>query len=95
MDTTLYDWAAQATAALELPPDVRWVGDRDTVTWVLDLAKEVAQGAVRPAAPVGAFLAGVAIGLDGAQNPGARDRARAMLSSTLTSTTPPAPGENR
>jgi len=95
MDTTLYDWAAQATAALELPPDARWVGDRETVTWVLDLAKEVAQGAVRPAAPVATFLAGVAIGLAGAEDPQSRDRARAMLSSTLTRPAPPDSDQTR
>jgi hypothetical protein len=84
METTLYDWAHDAAAALELPETARWVGDRETVTWALDLAKEVAQGAVRPAAPVGAFLAGVAIGLTGADDPKACERVRALLRSTLT-----------
>jgi hypothetical protein len=32
MDTTLYDWAAEATGALELPESARWVGDRDRPT---------------------------------------------------------------
>lgn len=95
MDTTLYDWAAQATAALELPPHARWVGDRDTVTWALDLAKEVSQAVVRPAAPVATFLAGVAIGLAGAEDPQARDRAAAMLSSTLTGSAPPRSDQNQ
>jgi Domain of unknown function (DUF6457) len=83
MDKALYDWADQATAALGLPETARWVGDRDTVTWALDLAKEIAHGAVRPAAPVATFLAGVAIGLAGADDPKARERASARLLSTL------------
>jgi hypothetical protein len=83
MEGTLYDWAAEATAALELPPEARWVGDRDTVSAVLDLARDVAQGAARPAAPVGAFLAGVAVGLRHADGPEALDEVRARLATTL------------
>ncbi len=87
METTLYDWAAEAAANLDLPPGAEWVGDRDTVAWVLDLAKDVAHGAVRPAAPVATFLAGVAIGLAGAQDPGTRDQVRVKLTSTLAGST--------
>lgn len=84
MQTTLYDWAEQAAATLDLPAGAEWVGDRDTVTWVLDLAKEVArQGAIRPAAPVATFLAGVAIGLAGANDPAALEQVGMKLTSTL------------
>jgi hypothetical protein len=62
MEGTLYDWAAEAATALGIPDDGRWVADKDTVQWVLDVSKDIAQGVVRPAAPVGAFLAGVAVG---------------------------------
>lgn len=59
----LYAWAAGAAAALELEP---WTGERETVTAILDLAGDVAHGVTRPAAPVAAFLAGVAVGAGGA-----------------------------
>jgi hypothetical protein len=62
MEGTLYDWAEEAAAALGIPDDGRWVADKETVQWVLDVSKDIAQGVVRPAAPVGAFLAGVAVG---------------------------------
>jgi hypothetical protein len=62
MEGTLYDWAQDAAAALGIPEDGRWVADKDTVQWVLDFARDVAQGVARPGAPVGAFLAGVAVG---------------------------------
>jgi hypothetical protein len=62
MDGTLYDWAQEAAAALDIPEDGRWVADKDTVQWVLDFARDVAQGVARPGAPVGAFLAGIAVG---------------------------------
>jgi hypothetical protein len=84
MEGTLYDWAAEATAALELPPKANWVGERDTVSAVLDLARDVAQGAARPAAPIGAFLAGVAVGLRHAEGPHALEQVRARLATTLS-----------
>jgi len=84
MEGTLYDWAVEATAALDLPAEARWVGERDVVSQVLDLARDVAQGAARPAAPVGAFLAGVAVGLQGATDPEAVAYARERLEPTLT-----------
>ena len=62
MERTLYDWAQEAAAALGIPEDGRWVADKDTVQWVLDFSRDVAQGVARPGAPVGAFLAGVAVG---------------------------------
>ncbi len=83
MDGTLYDWAADAATALDLPDEARWVADRDTVQWVLDFAREVAQNVARPGAPVGAFLAGVAIGRSSAGGPEALERVRAALVPTF------------
>jgi len=52
----LTDWTAQACAALGL--DASAV-DPDLV---LDLARDVAHGVARPAAPLTAYLVGVAVG---------------------------------
>jgi hypothetical protein len=79
METTLYDWAVEATGALELPTGAAWVGDTQTVARVLELAKDLAHGVTRPAAPVGAFLAGVAVGLQGAPDPRALELAASRL----------------
>ena len=84
MDGTLYDWAQEAAAALDIPPDGRWVADKDTVQWVLDVAREVAQGVARPGAPVGAFLAGVAAGRRLGDGPQSLDAIRAALEPTLS-----------
>jgi hypothetical protein len=83
MERTMYDWAAEAAAALGLPADAGWVSEEATVREVLDVAREVAQGVARPAAPVGAFLAGVAVGLAGAGDRAALEDARARLAPTL------------
>ena len=83
MDGTLYDWAAEASTALDLPEDLRWVSDKDAVQKVLDLARDVAQGVARPGAPMGAFLAGVAIGLQRAGSAEALDDIRARLEPTF------------
>jgi hypothetical protein len=83
MDGTLYDWAQDAVTALELPEEARWVADKDTVQWVLDFAREVAQGVARPGAPVGAFLAGVAVGRRYADGPQALADVRAALEPTF------------
>jgi hypothetical protein len=83
MERTLYDWAAEASEALDLPEEVRWVADRDTVRQVLDLARDVAQGVARPGAPVGAFLAGVAVGLHRGEGPETLQRVRDRLAPTL------------
>jgi hypothetical protein len=53
---TLDDWTADACRALNLDP-----ADVDT-SLVLDLARDVAHGVMRPAAPLSAYLLGVAIG---------------------------------
>lgn len=57
--STLEDWTAAVVEKLELDPhDV----DRDLV---LDLARDVAHGVARPAAPLTAFLVGLAAGRTG------------------------------
>jgi hypothetical protein len=53
---TLDEWTAQVCAALGLDPALV---DRDTV---LDLARDVAHGVARPAAPLTAYLLGLAVG---------------------------------
>jgi hypothetical protein len=57
--STLEEWTATVVEALDLDPrDV----DRDLV---LDLARDVAHGVARPAAPLTAFLVGLAAGRSG------------------------------
>ena len=51
---TLDDWVAAVVADLGLPGGV-------DVTQVLDLARDVAHGVERPAAPVTTWLAGMAV----------------------------------
>lgn len=53
---TLAEWTAQACAELGLDP-----GALDS-TAVLDVTRDVARGVARPAAPLTAFLLGVAVG---------------------------------
>jgi hypothetical protein len=52
--TALDDWTESVRAALQL--------DAVDSTLVLDLAREVAHGVMRPAAPLTAYLFGVAVG---------------------------------
>jgi hypothetical protein len=54
--TALDDWVARVAEAFDLPPDAVDVGV------LLDLAREVAHGVDRPAAPVTAYLVGLAVG---------------------------------
>ncbi len=56
---TLDEWTATVGAALGLPADVAGATSRDLV---LDLARDVAHGVARPAAPLTAYLVGVAVG---------------------------------
>jgi hypothetical protein len=56
MSDELDDWIARAARELGLDP-----ADVPTAA-VLDLAKDVAHGVVRPGAPVTAYLMGVAVG---------------------------------
>ena len=51
---TLDDWTAAVVAALDLPQGV-------DVRQVLDLARDVAHGVERPAAPLTTWLAGMAV----------------------------------
>ena len=53
---TLAEWTSRACAELDLDPTAL-----DTGT-VLDLARDVAHGVARPAAPLTAYLLGVAVG---------------------------------
>jgi hypothetical protein len=52
----LDDWTAAVCAALDLG------GRADEQALVLDVARDVAHGVVRPAAPIGAYLLGLAVG---------------------------------
>ena len=83
MEGTLYDWAKDAAARLGVPEDGRWVADKETVQWVLDFSRDVAQGVARPGAPVGAFLAGIAVGRRLNEGPKALDDVRAKIEPTL------------
>ncbi|MPZ67012.1 MAG: molybdopterin-guanine dinucleotide biosynthesis protein MobA [Pseudonocardiaceae bacterium] len=56
---TLEAWTARACQALDLDPEML---DRDLV---LDMTRDVAHGVARPAAPLTAFLVGLAAGRDG------------------------------
>ena len=52
--STLDDWVAAASDALDLKDDI-------DVAMLLDLAREAAHGVARPAAPVTTFLLGLAV----------------------------------
>ncbi|HIY65268.1 MAG TPA: hypothetical protein H9830_03195 [Candidatus Agrococcus pullicola] len=54
--SALDDWVRAASAELGLEPDTA-----STAT-VLNLARDVAHGVLRPAAPVSAYLLGLAVG---------------------------------
>ena len=69
-------WITQVCEALDLPADCI---EESTV---LDLARDVAHGVNRPAAPLTAYLAGVAVG---------RGIPLAQASATITALIPPAP----
>lgn len=56
---TLDAWTARTCQALDLDPEQL---DRDLV---LDMTRDVAHGVARPAAPLTAFLVGLAAGRDG------------------------------
>jgi hypothetical protein len=85
MTANLYEWAGEAVDALELPEDLRWLADRETVEAVLDLARDVAHGVARPAAPVAAFLAGAALGAGPSMDRDALDAAMSRLRETVPS----------
>lgn len=76
--TTLDEWTAEVSTALGLDPSAL---DRDVV---LDLTKDVAHGVARPAAPLTAYLLGVAAGRSGEVNVSA-------LAEKIRELIPPAP----
>lgn len=57
--STLEDWYAQVARQLDIPDALGW--ERAPAV-VLDLARDVAHGVERPAAPLTSFLLGVATG---------------------------------
>lgn len=57
--STLDDWIAQASNALDLPPDSISAELRDEL---LDLTRDVAHGVARIAGPLTCYLVGVAVG---------------------------------
>jgi Domain of unknown function (DUF6457) len=71
---TLEEWTAAVCADLGLDP-----GCTDTTT-VLDVARDVAHGVARPAAPLTAYLLGVAVG-QGMTLPDAAGRISALAAS--------------
>jgi hypothetical protein len=87
MEQNLYRWAERAAEKLGTPG---WTGDRDTVATLLDLSREAAHRVARPAAPVTTFIAGVAVGLAGAESP---DELRRAVETLLATLPPEVPAE--
>jgi Domain of unknown function (DUF6457) len=75
--STLEEWTAAVCADLGLGPAPLATADTKVV---LDLAREVAHGVDRPAAPVTAYLLGVAVGR-GLTLADASDRVRPLAAS--------------
>jgi hypothetical protein len=82
---TLDEWSAAASQRLGLDP----AGAEAHRTLVLDLAREVAHGVTRPAAPVTAYLLGLAVG-QGA-DPGEAAAKLTALARDWPAPEPPAP----
>ena len=61
----LDDWLREAAAALKVSPGDPAVLGEDAVTVLLDLARDAAHGVARPAAPLGTFVLGLALGASG------------------------------
>jgi hypothetical protein len=80
--STLEQWTATVCADLGLDPAAA-----DTMT-VLDLARDVAHGVARPAAPLTAYLVGVAVGR-GLALPDAAGRISALAASWTQETQKP------
>ncbi|WP_306368542.1 DUF6457 domain-containing protein [Nocardiopsis sp. CC223A] len=57
---TLVEWADEVRVALGLPDTESM--DRKDVDRILDLAKDAAHSVARPAAPLTAYLLGIAVG---------------------------------
>ena len=58
-------WLQEAAAALKVSPTDPAVLSEETVTVLLDLARDAAHGVARPAAPLGTFVLGLALGASG------------------------------
>ena len=84
MANPLEDWVAELSAALDIDPAVV---DRDLV---LDLARDAAHGVARPAAPLTAFLVGMAAGRRGG-NPASVAEAAAAAQQLLATRGPTNP----
>ncbi len=61
----LDDWLREAAAALDVKPTDVAVLSEDAVAVLLDLARDAAHGVARPAAPLGTFVLGLAVGASG------------------------------
>jgi hypothetical protein len=86
--TTLHNWTRAACAELGVQ------ADDDTVRAILDLARDVAHQVERPAAPVTAFLAGLAVGTGqplAAVSARLRELASSMATDEAGGRTEPAP----
>ena len=55
----------EAAAALKVSPTDAAVLSEEAVTVLLDLARDAAHGVARPAAPLGTFVLGLALGASG------------------------------
>jgi hypothetical protein len=80
---SLYAWSARAAELVGAPA---WAGSPDAVKEILDLARITAHGVARPAAPVGSFVAGIAVGLAGAASLDDLRAVRALLESIVPDT---------
>ena len=58
-------WLREAAAALKVSPTDAAVLSEEAVTVLLDLARDAAHGVARPAAPLGTFVLGLALGASG------------------------------
>jgi ketosteroid isomerase-like protein len=90
-DGELYAWAREAADALGLPGAATWAASPEAVQQVLDLTRDVAHAVNRPAAPVTSFLAGIALGLAGADDPQQLADACRRISTALSPAEPPPP----
>lgn len=75
-DEVLDEWLAAVRRQLDIAESGATAIDKDAV---LDLASSAAHGVVRPAAPLTTFLAGYALGLREAAEPGAEAASRRAM----------------
>ena len=80
--STMEDWIAAVRAELDVDPV--------DMTLVLDLARDVAHGVARPAAPLTAYLLGLSVG--GGADPRQAADAVTALARSWGSADPPASG---